>query len=397
MSAVFTATFTELTNGQENPHGTMQNVTANPNMSHDINGDTPGTRADNYGPHGTYENYLENNDSYGMYDFDPDYAEDVYLVTVYIAIPVGVLGILGNILILIIMSSPPFNTIPQSVLLNALAAVDLIKNVTNLIFAVAEVAFGIYIPVENRAMCKFDILLVTAQLDAWYIVSLTIERVICVFRPIETAQIITKKRAWVVSITFAVFFFLWNLETAFRYDLVPEYGFNHCLEVTDYGLPQLIKAKDSISELLTSFIPICIMIPANITIFVKLYLRVQAQKQLGVINQNENKLVQMTLMLATVTITFIVLVSPLSFYMMVIGFRFGDPLLDIFICLEGFNPACNILLYFMTGKMFRDKVVALFCSCTCLRGGEQTATPMRMGVGSGSGQTKQTSAKSQST
>ena len=121
-------------------------------------------------------------------------------------------------------------------------------------------------------------------------------------------------------------------------------------------------------------------------------LRVQAQKQLGIINQNE--LVQMTLMLATITIAFILLVSPLSVYILMFGFRFGDPLLDVLVCLEGFNPACNILLYFATGKMFRDKVVALVCSCTCLRGGAQTATQSDMRV-SGSGPTKQTPGQSQ--
>ena len=161
----------------------------------------------------------------------------------------------------------------HSVLLNALAAVDLIKNINHLVFAVAEVAFRIYIPAENRVMCKIDIPVIIAQLDTWYIVFITIERVICVFQPMKTAQLITKNRARVASILIALFFILWNLESAFRYDLVTEYGFTDCLKVTDYGLPQLIKAKDFISELLTSFIPICIMVPANITIFIKLYLR----------------------------------------------------------------------------------------------------------------------------
>ncbi len=198
----------------------------------------------------------------------------------------------------------------------------------------------------------------------------------------------------VFTILVVIFFILWNLETIFRYDLVTQYGFTDCLKVTDYGLPELIKAKDSISEVLASFIPICIMVPANIAIFIKLSLRHQAQNELGIINQNEKELVQTTLMLITITVAFIVLVTPLSIYILMFGFRFGDPILDVFVCLEGVNAACNVALYFMMGTMFRSKVVALVCSCVCLRCKPQTSSPS--GSGSGSSQTKQSAVRFQS-
>ncbi len=125
-SATFGGNFTRLTEMQENHHvNTVQNVTTISDITNNIDGFKTGTISENYGPHGndyeplgddygphdTYGNYLEGNDLYGTYGSDYDFGETfgpslVYLITLYIAIPVGILGIVGNILILIIMNSP---------------------------------------------------------------------------------------------------------------------------------------------------------------------------------------------------------------------------------------------------------------------------------------------------
>ncbi len=125
---------------------------------------------------------------------------------------------------------------------------------------------------------------------------------------------------------------------------------------------RVLKIKDVISFLLVNVIPLCIMIPSNIAILVKLYRRYTKRRELGASNLNENERVKMTVMLSSVTVVYIVLQSPLTIYTLLYGMKLGK-IMFVFRSLEILNGSLNFYLYFMSAKLFREKVFEMLGCC----------------------------------
>ncbi len=425
-------------------------------------------------------------------EYEDDYGLEIFNYILKVSIVVCVLGILGNGIILKIMVAPPFNNMAHCIFCIVLAIVDFLKLSYNLAYAIAFVFFGVDLTTVSRPTCKLDhgLSVLLSQLDAYLLVCLTVDRVICVFKPLTVSTIITKPRVWAVSISLIIFFLLWNVEVMVRRDLFwdAETEFWYCMEVNDYGLPIFGKTKDKITEFTIGIIPICIMTPCNIAILVKLFKRQRnifptfsgqsipaaAQQQSidpasgkrgipiatdpqstpgrqqqnvdaihgqqtidpGPLQQNivpapqeqnivpapkhqkshhapiqlsvepappeqnipsvshrnrihpaqgatsnatgpGNDMVKMTVMIISVTIAYILLVSPLSIYILINGMQIGIWML-VFLSLENLSIALNFYLYFMTGSLFRGKV---FQWLGCRRGHNPQAAYSAEGSG----------------
>ncbi len=177
----------------------------------------------------------------------------------------------------------------------------------------------------NRPLCKFGIFLpfLCLHLDANVIAGLSIERVICVFKPLQAAHIITKFRVKLYLASIFVFFLVFNAESIIRYDWYEitddNLGIKFCEPMHFYGLSgNYWQIKDVISDLLASFIPLTIISVCNVALLIKLARRQKMQVQLGVsINQSEHT--RTNRMIITIMVAYTVLLSPAVIYSIAVG------------------------------------------------------------------------------
>ncbi len=323
-------------------------------------------------PNVTDTTMFENSSFYSMY-YDPyDYYDDDYIdvfgITQYVLMPVWLLGIVGNGGTLWVMSVPPFTNMPHCVLCRALAVVDLLKLIGHFVIAVVYSGWSIALPITSRALCKLYVFLIMmfTHLDAWCIVSLALERLLAVSVPLKMKSFITKGRVRVIVSGLIAFFLLFNAEILYRYDLVwfEDFQFWDCAPMTDFGLRGFRATKEGIGELLATLIPICIMVPCNVAILLKLYQQHKRRQQLGSTNANEKELIRMTIMICSITFAFIALVMPISIHN-ILGYakKNSDGGYGAWVSISFGLDTLNFYAYFMSGKLFREKVLQLLGCC----------------------------------
>ena len=310
----------------------------------------------------------------GKVAYQGSYIENEYLdvFITYSTLVISIFGIGGNILCLLIMLRPPVREMPHSIMCAALALADLLFLVVHLALPLAAILTGEpmqHLAWLNRPMCKFVMSLpyLCLHLDANIIVGLSIQRVICVFRPMHASQIITKFRIKLYLTVIFIFFILLNAESAIRYDWYEITEGNLVIKMCEsmhfYGLPRkLWVIKDLLTALLSSFIPLIIISVCNVALLVKLARRQQMQAQLGV-NTNQSEHARTNHTIIAIMVAFVVLLSPAYIYFMTVSqgnFTANDPIMRILALGAMVNPSINFLLYFLSSSMYRKAVKNLF-------------------------------------
>ena len=209
------------------------------------------------------------------------------------------------------------------------------------------------------------------------LLSVTVERFISVWFPFKARYLCTRKHAAIGLVILAVFIssanvhFFWTrglLVSALGNDTV-KLSCNH-LEEYHYFTGIIWDILDS---LLRAYIPCACMIALNILIIIKLK-RLRRRNKRGVIfapDSNSAKVNTITAMLLTVTFTFILLMSPITLYL--IGQNdwweyqyYNDSSFEIYFAaavqLMYMNNAINFLLYYVSGNIFRREFKELFVS-----------------------------------
>ncbi len=282
----------------------------------------------------------------------------------YATLIVSIFGLGGNSLCLAVMLKPPFSEMAHSIMCAILALVDLAFMAFQLIISLGEIITGEHVLWLSRPLCKFGIFFgyLCLHLDANIIVGLSIERVICVFKPLQAAHIITKFRIKVYLVVIVVFFVLFNGESAFRYDWYQlcEGGIivNICKPVHFYGLSkELWVIKDQISGLLGSFFPLIIIAICNVALLIKLAQHHKMQAQLGV-TTNQSMKAHTNRMIIMVMVAFVVLLSPAFIYVIVVNTHnnYNDPILRILGLVAILNPGINCALYFLASGVYRKAI-----------------------------------------
>ena len=137
----------------------------------------------------------------------------------YAELVVNFLGILGNLLIIITMrKSTVFAEMPRSLICVTLAVIDILYFVFFSADNVFILLYGKPLMLINRLSCKvaFSAVVFIVHMDAWLLVLLALERVLCIMKPLEITAIETKSRVKVVLISEALIFTIWNAEARIR-------------------------------------------------------------------------------------------------------------------------------------------------------------------------------------
>ena len=154
-----------------------------------------------------------------------------------------------------------------------------------------------------------------------------------------------------------------------RNQLTFDYGRNktRCLPSNAFIKGKLLEIKSTISFLLMAVIPLCVVIPTNITIILKVVLQRKQRLQLGA-GSSRDETTKVTLMTLSVTISYIILLLPMSIYIFISNADQSNYHIIIALAnLPYLNMSINFYLYFLSGKRFREETIKLlrkiFCNC----------------------------------
>ena len=209
---------------------------------------------------------------------------------------------------------------------------------------------------------------------------------ICLFsviKPYDAKKYITRKTMTGCAVIFIILFTLLN-------------GYIVLAEVYTKTLPSgrwICVYPDTVMvdvrQFLIGQIPILVLIPSNALIIGKIWHQRKKWKNLDNAQKNEEKKsFQLTIMILTLTISFIILALPFSIYLMAFyntETRDKDAKLRNILSTFAFaNAAINFYLYFLSSEMYRKAVkkqfVLLFQLFGFLRGGIE---PMSQTSGNG--------------
>ena len=217
----------------------------------------------------------------------------------------------------------------------------------------------------------------------WSIVLMTAERAVSVISPLRAREICSRKRMGIalVSVTASVFLsFLYllisvQMYSTVRYDeFTGEPIYYKSCRVKDEYYDRINRALHWHDMLLSSVIPSCLIFIGNgLIIYHLTKAQIQRRKTIHVDNQNQTGSSSITLILVTVSVTYLITTLPVTIYL-----HRWDQWYDL-TTLEGAvkahftyavvhmlyygNNTINFWLYFLSGRKFRAAFVAIFCPC----------------------------------
>ena len=289
---------------------------------------------------------------------------------IYASAPtIFILGIIGNILTAIIMLNLSFRRMNISVYLLALAVVDTVclfsQRLTRLWL---EHVFGLIIDVLSPWGCKILMFVHygASCSSSWLICAVTLERVFVAYFPYRAKALCSRWRAKVVTVLVIMAAFIANTYTIVLFEPVRETdGYLYCQQKTGF-----IRTTTMIDFAFYSLVPSIILFSGNVLLILRLYKRIDFRRsslsgELGSVSRETRRT---TSMLITVSLTFLVLTTPVSIYYVIASFIDIPTTSEILVCriilqvLSSSNHAVNFLLYCISGRVFRR---ALMRTCTC--------------------------------
>ena len=137
-----------------------------------------------------------------------------------------------------------------------------------------------------------------------------------------------------------------------------------CVDV-HYLSKKLFKFQTTFRDLLICIVPLCIVIPTNVAIIVKLIQHRKLMNELGSSSKADDT-TKATIMLLSITIAYVVLMVPMMITIVIYTYSQAGSYYHVIIILSNLpylNMSINFYLYFLSGKMFRYKVKEMFQRC----------------------------------
>lgn len=325
-----------------------------------------------------------------------------------------VCGTVGNILTIVVLMRGKGRNSSTGMYLTALAISDLLVLWTGLLRQWINYTFDIDIRKLSENGCKFHVFLVYfgTQCSSWILVAVTSERFIGVWLPHKVKRGCTPRIAGIVIAVIVVCLMLLNVHWFYGMGNVSiafgnETAHFSCYPVYDHYMDFIGFKWPWVDLCVFCLVPFTILMTGNISIIIRVLIsKHKTRKQIApngraTNTKNPDKTSQLTAMLMTLNIVFLICVTPISIYLI------GEPywltesttaaeyslfvlwwaIVNIFMYL---NNTINFVLYFLSGSRFRQEVKALLCGGTARSIFETlnatttrvapSATPMRSAV-----------------
>ncbi len=296
---------------------------------------------------------------------------ELRIIIKFIQIVPFIFGVSGSLVIIRIMHCPVFRKMPRHLTCIALATTDLLLLMYTFCTDLFEMTTGVDPFVGNMILCKIyiPILIYLTHMDSWLITILTFDRLLAVASPLRVNQIVTTFRTKILLVILIIFFFVYDFEMGGRFTFFEDgvLGSNLtgpvCQILTYKGLsPNIFIIKDAIGVLCGAFIPIALIVPANIIIIIKVYQQKQARSAMTcAMAQNYHEMSKTLWMVIGASLAFICTVMPFSVYGFILFIRndikvHPDVYGLLLEMINRLNPALNAYIYFMCGGLFKAEV-----------------------------------------
>ncbi len=290
---------------------------------------------------------------------------------------VVILGTVGNALTIVILTNRVMRS-STNVYLSALAVWDIVVLVCTLLLigieAIPEaVSYRNYVYAYVVAWI-YPLALVAQTATIWLTVSFTVERYIAVCHPLKAARMCTIRRAKIVILGMSLGSGLYNVPRWFEYRPVEflDPGLNQTIMIVN---PTEFVQNPWYTQIYFSwlYVPIMCIIPLTtlsvLNTFLVLAVR-RSQKQRKDMNVRQCRENNVTIMLASVVVVFILCQVPALVYNLAYAINreyveersFGYRVLSIIRnFLVTFNSAINFILYCALGQKFRRIFLQTFC------------------------------------
>ena len=292
---------------------------------------------------------------------------------------VVMLGILGNAMAVVVLTRRTMRS-STNVFLTALAGWDsLVLLVVMPLICLIELSE----PFRQHAFpyvvaYLYPLALAAQTATVWLTVSFTVERYIAVCHPLKAASMCSIPRARLVVLTISVVALLYNVPRWLEYSIITYTDpFNQTC-ITFGGTPL---AKDSIYHkiyfgwlyfLIMCFIPLCSLTILNFFLIRAVRRSKAERKSMNVRESRENNV---TIMLVSVVIVFIICQVPALIYNMAYSIDMPKVLRshrwEVLSAFRNFlvtlNSAVNFILYCALGQKFRRTFVRTLCPCLVQR------------------------------
>ena len=325
---------------------------------------------------------------YEDYTTYPEYQAGVLIWKVVPPILI-LLGTIGNILSIVVLTRKSIKTSTTALYLTFLAASDLCVLYTGLLRHWIRYVFNYDLRQLSEVVCKIHIWLVYSSLDfsAWIIIAFTLERVISVWCPISAKTKCSRKYATALLITILLFLLALNSHMLYgkiNKDTLDEQNYvflEYCVAINDNYYDFFTQVWPWIDLCMFCLIPVSVIIVGNCCILFRVFRSHQKTRARSVstVSMNQRTSLQrrrakhssMTAMLFTLNIVFLFTTSPISIYnigfthWMESGTSQDYATLDLWWAivnmLQYTNNSINFLLYCLSGTRFRKEVKRLFC------------------------------------
>lgn len=315
----------------------------------------------------------------------PLYMVAYWLDTTYLW-TLTIIGLIGNSLSMVtILRMRPLTS--SSLYVAFLAIMDSCSLVIKLIFQqVTKYDIGI-----GSGGCQILLFLgnTSVMVANWLVVAMTAERLLAIWFPFTVAEISTKSKAWIVYISLMVVFMGVNCFYLFTFE--EDYD-----EVTFFTCEPMDEYKDVVVNVLYwldaacyALAPCILLMIFNCLLLVGTWMSMREQKKL---TQNKDQMDekrkqqnQITIMLVTVSVIFLVLTIPNGIFFMHTGswnpnsnHAWAEKILveRIILFLSDCNHAVNFFLYFLSGRRFRQMFLKMFCPmCVSRKQPDSTYAP----------------------
>lgn len=303
-----------------------------------------------------------------------------------------ILGTFGNILVITVLTRKSSRKVPTSIFLSALAVSDLLALLTGLLRQWIRYVFETDIRTDiSVSGCRFHwfIVYLVTQFSSWMLICVTAERVASTLVPHKSRVIFTIRNALILVCTVFVVLVLLNGHYLFGYGYknhTYENGQNEterCVPITDRYESFIIYTWTWIDLCVFYLIPFIVLLVGNTLIINKVITSHRKSRRavvpgndtrnarMGNFNHAGAKISSLTLTLLLVSAVFFICITPIVVY------PIGEPywadgasekkLASLFLIetianlLMYINHSINFVLYFLSGRKFRNEVKLLFC------------------------------------
>ena len=311
---------------------------------------------------------------------------DAQWITGLICYPIiCVLGIVGNILIMIVLARPAMRQATY-VFLAALAVADTIKLINDFLYFLTILLLQVEPTMGNQLYGNLYpyahfVFNVTVCVASWLTVSVAVERYILIVTPLSNSRI-TLNRAVVISTICYLVMVALAVPSAYRYRSVVVHKVNtQGVNVTEFDvqLTELWQKEVFVNvytwtqSLIRSIVPLFLLIVLNSCI-----INAMRKTRGNRLHAAKNRI---TLVLIIVIIFFVICILPDAIMSAFFNYGYAEDqnllvkgVREITDMLLAINASINFMLYIAFNTAFREEFLKLFCAVTPKKGRSAPAT-----------------------